>query len=489
MISIIYNPRALAKPDYYKNFSKSIDHFISTSNIPLNITNSGKTKETLIYFLLQLNWIEKNVETYKLSNLSSRAWRYSFRASLSNFFLTALIIRHSRSKYAGVKAVNFGGDFPFLKDLRTLLKDTTCPKFECPPGYKQHYGTLLKSQTIYEFGYGWTCKLCQVNTYKNEFGNKSCSACPMYTFSTHNRTACYDPYTVIHLDNNYMNGLRGCMFAGSFLSVTSFLFLAIFWKFKNTPLGKSMDIKLVFTQLTSIICNNLLIASSFYITPTQTFCTVRSIGISTFHVIIVAILLVKIQKLLKIFTNKVRVEKHEVTITEMYQFSLILLIILINAAIFTVLYHLEKPDVVDKRYQQTLQVLRCCNTDFHLNIGIVFSIFLYIVCFVQAYRGRHMPSFLYQPLMLVYVSFVSILTLSIMFPIHFFQKHSNGKLVTHWAILTVHYTMLLILMYSKKAYRMVFKPEFNKSERLREQTFEAMQQISMKKLHKSTKQS
>ena len=71
-----------------------------------------------------------------------------------------------------------------------------------------------------------------------------------------------------------------------------------------------------------------------------------------------------------------------------------------------------------------------------------------------------------------------------MFPIHYFQKHNNGKLFTHWVILTVHYTMLVLIMYSKRAYVLLFKPELNKAERLQAQTFEAMQEISMTKIHK-----
>ena len=95
-----------------------------------------------------------------------------------------------------------------------------------------------------------------------------------------------------------------------------------------------------------------------------------------------------------------------------------------------------------------------------------------------------MPSFLHQPLTLVYVSFVSIVTLSIMFPIHYFQKHNNGKLFTHWIILTVHYTMLVLIMYSKRVYVLLFKPDLNKAERLREQTSNTAEDIPMTNLHK-----
>ena len=104
-----------------------------------------------------------------------------------------------------------------------------------------------------------------------------------------------------------------------------------------------MDFKLVFMLLFSIVANNILIAFSIYVSPTPILCIIRPIGISTFHMIVVAILLVKIQKLLKIFNNKVRVEKNEVTLTEMHQFFVILLVILINAALFTVTYHLKFP--------------------------------------------------------------------------------------------------------------------------------------------------
>ena len=370
--------------------------------------------------------------------------------------------------------------------IQSVFSASYCPKTICPAGWRQHFGTLLVDHKQFNYGheFGWTCRKCPIQTIKTQSGDASCKACPLYTISTEDRTKCIDPFQTIFLKPTQTE-TQLCVLASLLCCAVAMITSAIFIRARDTPIGKSVDLKLTCIQLASITSIYVSFVVLYIGKPSYWKCFLRPIVISTLNNISVSIALIKIQTLLNIFNHRIKIEKHAVRESLMKHFFFIFVAITINTAIFVVTVYHRKPEVVSKRNLAMLENEIMCDIGIHFNITTVFTILMYCACFVQAYRGRNLPSLFYEAMTMVYMSFIAVLTLSVTIPIHHFQKTGIGMMTVQWVGMATHHLTVMFLLYGKKVFVVLFKPETNTKEYFRERTFEQMQKESVTRI-KST---
>ena len=170
--------------------------------------------------------------------------------------------------------------YGFLKGSADTYK-RICKTYYCPTGMAVHYGSMLKRQLdhVWDYGYGWTCRKCPRGTYKTITGNSTCIPCEEFTVSSTNRKHCVDPYKPIYL--YFSHGKSALCLATTCVSTFLLLIiLSMLFKYRQTPIGKSMDLGLMSIFLVSQLCNQIFYVVFFPGRPTLLKCNCFS---STYH--------------------------------------------------------------------------------------------------------------------------------------------------------------------------------------------------------------
>ena len=185
-----------------------------------------------------------------------------------------------------------------------------CEIKSCKPGYEKEFGIVPESQTIWQKERGWYCVRCKLNFMKENTGTNPCIKCPEFYFSSIDRTNCYDPYQEVYL-SIYKTSSKIFIIICSVGILLSMFVTILFIIHSKTPVVKSSDAQNTFLQL--------LLISLFFITfpflmigrPSYYICFARPIIVGFTFTIIVAILFVKVQKLLSIFKSKIKLSSKE----------------------------------------------------------------------------------------------------------------------------------------------------------------------------------
>lgn len=111
-----------------------------------------------------------------------------------------------------------------------------------------------------------------------------------------------------------------------------------------------------------------------------------------------------------------------------------------------------------------------CETYFHVNIQMICFIVCHLFCSVPAYRGRKLPYVFNEAMLIVYTSFICILSFAVSFPIRHFQKSLFDKALTHWVVFLVNNMVVVFLLYVSKCFVIVWKPKKNTREYFRSKT-------------------
>ena len=115
-------------------------------------------------------------------------------------------------------------------------------------------------------------------------------------------------------------------------------------------------------------------------------------------------------------------------------------------------------------------------------VGSCLLIIIQLCSFIQAFRCRKLPSHLSEAINIVYGSFIVTVSLCVMFPIYFYQKNDeNGELVQA-LVLSGNNLILLLFMYGKKIYIILFCPQKNTKKYFRGKQLQEMRKNAISKL-------
>ena len=214
---------------------------------------------------------------------------------------------HVRQVYASKKpffALNQNSDdkkvhrrWPII--FRRDILHAQCKIPACDIGYEMMVGLKVSY-------YGQNCFPCKINFYKNKKGNSSCIKCPVYMASNTNRDACFDTYKWNYPTLKKISVLMA--FFSNILGEIFCLFAIITFMYKrDTPIIRAMDFKVTIFHLLTLSITFISLPFLFIRKPSKAICILRPVGVSTLFNLSLAFVIIKSQRLLRIFQAKLTI--------------------------------------------------------------------------------------------------------------------------------------------------------------------------------------
>eukprot|EP00111_Clytia_hemisphaerica_P003512 TCONS_00010039-protein len=341
------------------------------------------------------------------------------------------------------------------------------PPLNCTPGHYKAYGKVTQ-------GFSWTCLMCKENYFKSEYGNQPCKKCTGKTSTANKaRNACIDPYQEVYINQNsqeFVIVLTLCCIGFAMTLVV----LIIFITKRTTPIVTISDFQISTIHLVDIILIFAISPVIFFIQPTNAIhCLFKPILNSSLYVVSIGIIFIKTQKILKAFLSKVIITSREIKKTTGEQiFTIFVFLGVVNLA-FAVSVYYDPAKILKIENSQTLQRNFSCNTYFHSSIIMGFELIIQLLCSIQAFRGRNLPSVMNESMILVYTTFVLTAVFMATFAIVPFQKPWYKEIAQCIGII-VNNTVIMVLLYGQKAYRIIRYPAKNTKSYFRESRMKSM---------------
>ena len=359
-----------------------------------------------------------------------------------------------------------------------LILNTSCPAIFCEPGTEGIRKVVRSKEEFWDRSYKWRCRKCGLNEYKETSGTEKCRTCPSSTISNHNKTSCFNPYKNIHISINSTFMTFGLSICAICMGV-NLIMMGVFIKHRKTPIAKSCDLKITWFHFAVTFMLNVLMPSVYLGMPTQVHCFARAFCISFFHVINLAIALIKSEKLVKAFNSSIKVNKKRVRKTEKFQlFTVLILMLLANLILFTSAYGDPiNVFIITVNYNR----MHLCNITSHTNLLLAYSAVLQLACLVQVFRGRKLPHSYNDNMSHLYGAFITSTVIVIFVPIFIFQDNEIGKQTLQMCVVVLNNFVLLVSSYAYKTYVLVFAPHINNPQFLRSECLEVLKQNAERK--------
>ena len=182
---------------------------------------------------------------------------------------------------------------------------------------------------------------------------------------------------------------------------------------------------------------------------------------------------VKSQKILQAFLSKVLLTTEEVRKTIAGQIFIILFSLIFANGLAGIALVTKSPLSIDMDESRMLRV-HSCQTSFHSSIIIGYTLVMQFACFIQAFRGRHLPSVMNDGMSLVYASFATVVMFVVMYIIVPFQKGVDKELYQNLTIVG-NSLVIFFMMYGQKAIRILAYPKKNTKIYFQEKRLKDMQ--------------
>ncbi|XP_066927358.1 uncharacterized protein [Clytia hemisphaerica] len=345
------------------------------------------------------------------------------------------------------------------------VETSHCSALNCAPGFYRSYEKI-------EHGFSWICVRCQKNHHKSDFGNHLCYPCEgRLSIDNGERTACVDPYTNIFVSYQskefYIIGVISMVG-----SLTAILTLIIFIIKRNTPIVTTSNFKVSSLHI-SIQAVTMITAPILYFMNHN--CVSKPLVLTTLYTFDIGIVFIKSQKLLQAFLCKVKLTAEEDKRTVMAQIlTVVIFLVSVNAVFFVCLYQ-QQVTILEFEDPQGMTREYACNTYFHSNAIMIAIAVIQLMCTIQAFRGRHLPSVMNDGVVLMFTTIILTASFVVCFIIVPFQRPTEKEISQCMAIL-VNTMVITFLMYGLKAYRILFHPEQNTRVYFRNQCLTEMRQ-------------
>ena len=364
------------------------------------------------------------------------------------------------------------------QNFKNISTKTKCKMLLCGPGRYKVYGEIAG-------GYGWRCDLCPVNHYKPTVGDNGCIPCRgQFNIDNGHRTQCIDPYKSVNpniMEQILFRTLMSLSIIGILFAVLN---LSIFIVKRKTPVVVSSDFIASVIHLIIITVQYVMVVTLQFVSPSEKVCLMRVSIISIFYALSISFMFVKSQKLLQAFLSKVPITLEEARRTVSLQIATVFISVLITSALIIVVF---KQKNIFSFFQDHANMERVyyCDTSFHTNVVIGFIMMIQFACFVQAFRGRHLPSVMNDGMSLVYASFTSIAMFVVMLVVVRFQKPLEKELYQYLTLM-INNLVIWFMLYGQKAIRMLLYPEQNTKRYFQEQRMMEMREYINQRMPRNT---
>ena len=307
--------------------------------------------------------------------------------------------------------------------------------------------------------YGWHCRKCPENTFKDRIGNSLCEPC-LYPYKTDFlMMKCFDPFESSYPKQWGIIGIS-VLVVMAMTALSILALMLVFFKFRDTPIVKHANRSMTALHLVSHLILNI-VPFLFFGEPNQLICYARPMMIGVCFTINVSVNIAKTQKLHLIFNSKTLHSRSKKTLIGSLELMIIGGLLLIDSSLFLVGVIGNSPGIIHIYHNEELVKEITCSNNSDTMVQLFFFLFLVLVNGIQAFRSRSLPSHFKETNHVIYSSFISILMLSVVTILYFLQnKATTRNIVLGLAVLNLN-IVNFVLIYSYKLFVILVKPQLN----------------------------
>ncbi|XP_047143677.1 extracellular calcium-sensing receptor [Hydra vulgaris] len=323
----------------------------------------------------------------------------------------------------------------------------------------------------------WDCVPCSENTVAT-FPDESCIKCEEENnfFSNLDKSSCVKLkriYWNFRSNQEIIQQVITIIFS-SFGVVTALIFIFTFIKMKLTPIVRSSHYELSLVQMTMHL---LMFAITFlaFGEESNMKCIIRIYFGGFLHVFIVAILFVKIIRIVKIFEKSLQYE----TMTPDEKLYLMtktaILLVFVPSTyitiIFVVHYSRYAVNVSDVQDMTSFTVQKYCDSISFSTIHLCFLLVLSFFCGIPTFKGRNLPCKFNENKCIAYSLFLSSIVWSVMVGIIQSNLSSTNKTFVYCLLKNLTNFLLLVILFFNKIKIIWIHPEQNTREEFHKNRF------------------
>lgn len=415
----------------------------------------------------------KNITFESLLNKTVR-FNKNGDVTSASFYLYSVASKKSEARFVNIAMWSSDANFTYLDPTLYLLSKSVHSKCadSCKAGF---YPIYHGSKSCC-----WTCVACPLN-YMKTTGASECTKCPDQQVSNMKRTRCVVlNVEALHYDSNEAYVMYVFVLLG--ISTTAW-FIVTFIKFKHTPVVRSSNFELSLTQLSTHL---LLFACPllFLHDDSKLKCTVRVYMSCLLVVIILSITLVKITHILGIFKLMYIQTKAQVFQRKSKELLIIAAAVFMQICLAVGSFVFSPIEVIDDRRVEEYKIYKKCNDTEHLLLQVVYILLLQIICGVQAFRGRNLPSKYNEAKYLAFAMFSSTLLVGVTFPLYMSMTTVTKVQLLLGMVMIVSNFLILTISYGFKIFVVWFRPDQNSLNKFRRNRMKSVISLTRKQLDK-----
>lgn len=333
-----------------------------------------------------------------------------------------------------------------LSDLEPV-----CTRNICSAG---HYPIHLPTKCC------WVCHICSPEFVKSSEGQHECTKCNSSTITNQNQTKCL-PFSYHY----FKISLKQRITAISLSSVGCayiICFLAIFAYYKDTPIVKSSNLNLSIFQMSLHLVLNLNLAITVF-AQTHHICFVQSIIGGYLLQLIMSIYIIKINKLLTVFTAEVLLERSVCLSLQEIAFPAVYITMSIFiTAVYSALHHISDYGILNGK--ESLIKYKYCNTASYFYVDVSLVIILSVICSIKAFLARKLPANYNETCYIFLAMFTSTIFLLLSVPLDASYRGDGQNIFVNSCMVFATNMSLISIAYGYKVHIVLFQRHKNTKE-------------------------
>uniref|UniRef100_A0A8C6WKG0 Extracellular calcium-sensing receptor n=1 Tax=Neogobius melanostomus TaxID=47308 RepID=A0A8C6WKG0_9GOBI len=285
-----------------------------------------------------------------------------------------------------------------------------------------------------------------------------CTKCPNNSWSTGNHTFCFlKEIEFLSWTEPFGIALTICSVLGVIL--TTFV-LAVFVKYRNTPIVKATNRELSYVLLFSLIC--CFSSSLIFIGEPQDWtCRLRQPAFGISFVLCISCILVKTNRVLLVFEAKIPTSLHRNWWGLNLQFLLVFVFTFVQVMICVVWLYNAPPSSY-RNYDIDEIIFITCNEGSMMALGFLigYTCFLAAICFFFAFKSRKLPENFTEAKYITFSMLIFFIVWISFIPAYFSTYGKFVSAVEVIAILASSFGLLACIFFTK-VYIILFKPSRN----------------------------
>ncbi|KAK3803075.1 hypothetical protein RRG08_027997 [Elysia crispata] len=305
----------------------------------------------------------------------------------------------------------------------------------------------------------WICTRCNPWEYIKD--EKTCESCETGLWPYPNKTGCFS-LEVQHMVWTDLHAVIPMALSALGIMATSFV-ISLFVMFNSTPVVMASGRELSYMLLGGcVFCyfNTFVLLAP----PSPVICAMQRFGVGFGFSVIYSSLLIKTNRISRIFESARRSAKRPPFISPKSQIIMTLILILIQV-LFTFVWLVLEPPGTKLSYpdsREPMVILKCSSDDISFLVSLIYNMLLIIVCTVYAVKTRKIPENFNESKFIGFSMYTTCIIWLAFVPIYFGTLNSFKIQVTTLCVsISLSASVALLCLFLPKVYIIVFQPQKN----------------------------